>query len=499
MSDIWTKPKVRYGMLVSAFLVGCALTGSLLTRPSLAVEQEQEARISHAALTQRTAGLASLEDGFVAIGERVQPAVVSIRASKTVNVGQTAPDLGELFRGFGFDAPNGLQIPRRFRTQGGGSGLIVRSDGWILTNDHVVGGADKVTVKLEDGREYDGTVRRDFRSDLAVVKIKATGLPAIDFADSSKVRVGQWAVAFGAPLSLEDAMTLGIISARKRQQAIGSGDEGRFYPELLQTDASINPGNSGGPLVNIEGRVIGINVAIASPTGGSVGIGFAIPSNTARKVMDDLISSGKVVRGFLGIMPANLEPAQRDKYGVAKGGVLVQGVSEGTPAARAGLQVEDVITRVNGAAVEDDADFRNRIASAGPGDTVTMTIKRDRKETTVKATLEAAPDPTAPAVPAQRTGVEKLGLKVEAISAELSKRFNLGSLKEGAVVVGVEPGSPSDEAGLRTGDVILRINGEAITGSESVSRIVGRVKSGDGLAMVVRRDKQRMLVTVEVP
>lgn len=502
VNDIWSRPRVRYGMMIGAFLIGCALTGSLLTRPGLASEQRQGtqvARVSSAALAQRTSGLASLEDGFVAIGERVLPAVVSIRSSRTVRMRTDIPDLGDMFRGFGFEMPRGRTMPRQFRTQGGGSGAIVRADGWIITNDHVVDGADKVTVKLEDGREFDGAVRRDFRSDIAVVKINASNLPTLDFADSGAVRVGQWALAFGAPLSLDDTMTLGIISARKRQQAIGMGDEGRFYPELLQTDASINPGNSGGPLVNVAGKMIGINVAIASPTGGNVGIGFAIPASTAKQIADSLITKGKVVRGFLGVVPGSLTPAQREKYGVKSGGALIEGVSEGTPAAKAGLQVEDVIVKLNGDAIEDDVDFRNRIASVGPDETVQITVKRGGKDVNVRAKLEAAPEIGSQGAAAEPTGAGKIGVKVEAVTPESARRYNLGDLNTGVLVVEVEAGSAAEQAGIQPGDVILRANGRDVKSPNDLTAAVGSAKSGARISMVVRRDKARSLVTIEVP
>ncbi len=509
VSDIWSRPKARAGMLIAAFLFGCVLTGSLLTKPSLAEgaaqAKTQTVGISDAALAQHTAGLSSLEDGFIAIGQRVLPTVVSIRARRTVQTGRAAPGLDDLFRDFGFRGPGGDSpfefrgFPREFRAEGGGSGVIVRSDGWVLTNDHVVGGADKVTVKLEDGREFDGTVRRDYRSDLAVVKINASNLPAAQFADSDRVRVGQWALAFGAPLALDDTMTLGIISAKKRQQAIAEGSEGRFYPALLQTDASINPGNSGGPLVDATGRVIGINVAIKSPTGGNVGIGFAIPSNTARQVMEALITKGKVVRGFLGVVPTALTPAQREKYGVKAGGALVETVSEGTPAAKAGLQPEDVIVKVNGRDVEDDVDFRSVVASAAPGETIELVVRRGGKDVRVSAKLEAAPEIGV----AQGTEPDsvggKLGIKVERVTRESAQKYNLGEITRGVVVVQVEAGSPADGAGVQPGDVILRANGREMESPGDLDAAIRGLKSGDRVPLVIRRDKTRTLVTVEIP
>lgn len=499
MNDIWSKPKTRWGLLIGAFLVGCALTGSILTRPTFADNSpSRPSRISAAELAQRTTGLAALEDGFVAIGERVLPTVVSIRARRTIDVGGDVPDVEDFFRDFGLPGPR-LRIPRQFRTEGGGSGAIVRSDGWIITNDHVVGGADKVTVKLEDGREFEGTVRRDFRSDIAVVKIDAKDLPTIEFADSSRVRVGQWALAFGAPLSLDDTMTLGIISARKRQQTIGSGNETRFYPELIQTDASINPGNSGGPLVNIDGKVIGINVAIASPTGGNVGIGFAIPSNSAKRVMDALITKGKVVRGYLGIIPAALTPDQRTKYGVPKGGALVETVSEDTPAAKAGLQVEDVILKINGTSVEDDIHLRNLIAELTPGQTVEIVVRRDGKDRTIKATIGEAPDLLAQAESPAGNSVAKVGLKVEAITPENARRYGLGDLREGVVVTEVQTGSAAEDAGLEPGDVILRADRQAVNSPAALDHVLTSARKGSTVSLVVQRERARVLVRLRIP
>ncbi|NLH98381.1 MAG: PDZ domain-containing protein [Chthonomonadales bacterium] len=507
VADIWSRPKARAGMLIAAFLVGCALTGSLLTRPSLAEgayqARTQTAAISDAALAQRTSGLASLEDGFVAIAQRVLPTVVSIRARRTVQAGGDVPDINDLFRDFfrgpGGEGPEFRQFPRGFRAEGGGSGVVIRPDGWVLTNDHVVGGADKVTVKLEDGREFDGTVRRDYRSDLAVVKIDARDLPVAQFADSDKVRVGQWALAFGAPLALDDTMTLGIISAKKRQQAIAEGTEGRFYPTLLQTDASINPGNSGGPLVDATGRVIGINVAIKSPTGGNVGIGFAIPSNTAKQISDALISKGKVVRGFLGVVPTALTPAQREKYGVKSGGALVETVSENTPAAKAGLQPEDVIVKVNGKDIEDDVDFRNVIAWTNPGETVEIVVRRGGKDVKLTAKLEAAPDLGVADASGPSAGGSKLGIKVERVTPDSARKYNLGDIQRGVVVVQVEAGSPADEAGVQPGDVILRANGREMTAPADLDRALSGVKSGDRIPLVIRRENARTLVTVVAP
>jgi serine protease Do len=239
-----------------------------------------------------------------------------------------------------------------------GSGVIVRSDGYILINDHVVAGADRVTVTLLDGRQFPGKVFRDPKSDLALIKINADNLPAAQLADSDSVRIGQWALAFGSPFALNDTMTVGVVSSLNRREEIGEGGTNRLYPILIQTDASINPGNSGGPLVDVYGRVVGVNVAIESPSGGNVGIGFAIPANTARFIMDQLISKGAVTRGYLGLAPASLSYEDQQRYNI-KQGALVTEVQDGTPAAKAGFQVEDVIVRYDNKLVAGEATFRD--------------------------------------------------------------------------------------------------------------------------------------------
>ena len=295
--------------------------------------------------------------------------------------------------------PGGPAAPRG--TVASGSGVIIRSDGYILTNDHVVAGATHVTVRLQDGREFDGQVRRDFRSDLALIKIEASGLPAAEFADSDQIQIGQWAIAFGSPFGLSDTMTVGIVSALHRQQAIGTGSEGRFYASLLQTDASINPGNSGGPLVDIYGRIVGINVAIESPSGASAGIGFAIPANTARYIMGQLLSQGHVTRGYLGVNPVTPTYAEKQRYGVTQG-ALLRTVSPDSPGAQAGLQTGDLILRFNGQEIRDDAHLRELVAQTAPGARIALVVKREGGERTVNVTVGTASETPEEPAPSPR-------------------------------------------------------------------------------------------------
>jgi len=513
------------GLLVAAGIGAFGLHSVWAAEPNPAHGAGKAA--ASAALAERTAPLAGLESGFTAIAEKLEPSVVSIKVEKKVQVpGGGAEDFGRLFGFPGgddddnnplnpqtprtrrrlFNLPGGFQsAPQTFNQRGSGSGVIVREDGWILTNDHVVGGVDKVTVTLHDGRQFPGVVRRDYRSDLALVKIDVKGLPPAEFADSDRVRVGQWAIAFGSPFQLDDTMTVGIISARQRQKEIFEDGQPRFYPSLLQTDASINPGNSGGALVDINGKIVGVNVAINSPTGGSVGIGFAIPSNTAKNVMDQLIANGKVVRGFLGIKPASLDPRVRATYGVKEGGALVEQVTSGTPAEKAGFQVEDVVVRYAGKPVVDEVSFRNMVAATAPGTRAEVVIHRDGRELTLNPTIGAVPDdvpggavPVDPAKQVQPVEKKngKLGVTVAPVTKELVAQYRLGDSAKGVVVTEVEPDSPAREAGVQPGMVITKLNGHAVNSAADVSSALQSAKSGDTVRVVVQVGRTVALLPV---
>lgn len=538
-NSLWSAarpPRIRRGGAIMALAASAAL-GAIGLHRVWAAEPgpTRGAGASGAAstpLAERTVALANLENGFTAIAERLEPSVVSIKVEKKVQMagmGGGGVDFERLFgfpgnrddndnavpgspspqtplgrpRAFSFTRP-GQSRPLTFNQRGSGSGVIVREDGWILTNDHVVGGVDKVTVTLHDGRTYSGAVRRDYRSDLALVKIPATGLQPAEFADSDRVRVGQWAIAFGSPFQLDDTMTVGVISARQRQKEIVEDGLGRFYPSLLQTDASINPGNSGGALVDINGRVVGINVAINTTSGGSVGIGFAIPSNTARNVMEQLIAKGKVTRGFLGVKPASLSPDRRSTYGVREGGALVEQVTEGTPAGKAGFQVEDVVVRFNGKPVADEVSFRDLVAATAPGTKVDVVVRRDGKEVTLTPTVDAAPEqgtslvppePVKPAPTVEKTNV-KLGVTVEAASKDLLAQYKLADNVQGVVVTAVEQGSAAAEAGIQPGMSITRVNGRRVNSPVELASVLTGAKSGDEARIVVHLGKTTALLSV---
>ncbi len=445
---------------------------------------------------QPGAHIIEMQSDFEQVAETLRPSIVFIRAKQAAGASEEE-ESNPFGRGFP-GAPRGFQAPRATAS---GSGVIVRQDGYILTNDHVVQGADKVVVRLQDGREFNGQVKRDFRSDLALIKVDATNLPAAELADSDKIKIGQWAVAFGSPFGLSDTMTLGIVSSLHRNQQIGMGSNGRYYPSLIQTDASINPGNSGGPLVDMYGRVTGINVAIESPTGGSVGIGFAIPINTAKFVMEQLIAKGTVTRGYLGLAPKALDFDAQRRYNTSKG-VLVTQVEDGTPAAKAGFQVEDIITRFNNKTINGEIDFRDIVARTTPGTSVPVTVRRGSDEKTLSVTLGTVDEKkVAQAKPVQKAETKgKLGIVVgNSDDPEVREQLKLqASGKPGAVIVEVVPGSPASEAGLLKGDTVERIDGKRVDSADAVTSVVKALPAGKSVSMVIRRGSQQVLVNIDL-
>lgn len=510
----------------AAGALGAALwLGGPSTRPVTAQDP--------ANLTQEQRSTAtSLEGAFEKVADSVGPATVSIKA----RIEEPGVDDADAPRSGGGIVPpgtdgddedspfGGLPFPFRGLPRGGfprggfprggggvasGSGVIVRQDGYILTNDHVVAKArdNTVQVTLNDGRKLPGKVFRDQRSDLAVVKIEAgKPLPYVRLADSSRARVGQWAIAIGSPFGQQNTMTAGIVSALHRKSNIGLGMDGRYYPNLIQTDASINPGNSGGPLLNINGELMGINVAIYSPSGGNIGIGYAIPSNTAKSIMEQLIARGKVVRGYLGLNPQDVDLRLQDRLGVT-GGAYVNSISGGSPAQKAGIHADDVITRFGETEITNEVDLRDAIGRTAPGTPVQVTVLRNRQPRTLSVTVGAPDDQgdSNPApVPAPRAA-DKLGMRITPLTADTAQELKLTAGTKGLVVAGIQMGSPASEAGLSRGDVITAVNGKAITTPEALNQAVAGVKSGDLVTFTVLRssgneDKpSEAVVNVEIP
>ena len=446
------------------------------------------------AIGPQLSALYQLEDAFTSLVDKVVPSVVSITSKKTVETRQMMPFFDdEFFKDFPFFGPQPDNMERQ-PVKSYGSGVIIRSDGYILTNNHVVGGADEVIVTLKDGREFKGTVSSDPKGDLALVKIDAKNLPAVKLGDSSKVKVGSWAIAIGNPFGLNQTVTVGVVSAIGRQAPAPEGPG--FYPNLIQTDASINPGNSGGPLVNIDGDVIGINTMIRSSSGGNIGIGFAIPANTAKFVMDQLIAHGKVTRGFLGITPDDLTPKDATRYGVQEG-VLVRTVEVGAPADKAGMQVEDVIVEVDDKKITGDIQFREIVAAIPPGKAIGMVVIRDKQRVPIKVTLTEAPPLEAAEIP-QVSDNTKLGFAVADITPELVQKFKLDEGAEGVVVTKVISGSTAMQAGIEPGLVITRANDKLVSSVAEFAAATKELKSGDTLRLRGKTAERTLFVEFQI-
>ncbi|MFL6255845.1 MAG: DegQ family serine endoprotease [Pyrinomonadaceae bacterium] len=445
--------------------------GRLLLSTALVVLVAAFGGVAVAADTTATppapAAVGAEQTSYADMLSRVTPAVVTVRASRRTREAQQFPfmddpALRELFgERFRQQAPRTEERVER----GLGSGVIVSADGYILTNHHVVDGAEEIRVDLNDGRTLPAkVVGTDQPSDLAVLKIEATGLPVLPLGDSDKARVGDVALAVGNPLGIGQTVTSGIISAKGRTTGLSDGS----FEDFIQTDAAINRGNSGGALVNTSGELIGINSQIFSPTGGNIGIGFAIPSNMAKDVMGQLIKTGSVRRGMLGV---NIQPVTADlaaSLGMNQArGAIVSGVPAGGPADRAGVKRGDVITAFNGTPVTDNNTLRNAVARTQPGGVATLTVLRDNREQQLRVTLGELPAASARsdreegAAPAHEDA-GGLGLNVQPLSPALVQRFNLKSATQGLVITDVAQTGAGAEAGLQPGDVIEEVNRQPV-------------------------------------
>jgi serine protease Do len=369
---------------------------------------------------------------------------------------------------------------------GMGSGVIIDREGHVLTNNHVVEGATVLRVHLHDDREVDAeVVGTDPKTDLAVIKIDAKGLQPAKLADSDDARVGQWVIAAGSPFGLPRTITAGIVSA------VGRGSMGiADYGDFIQTDAAINQGNSGGPLIDLQGRVIGVNTAIASRTGGSNGIGFAIPINLARNVADQLLSDGAVRRGWLGIVMGDLDPAMAATFGYKGDGILVNDVDPKGPAVRAGVKTGDIIVKLDGKSVDDMGVFRNRIAQTRPGKTIELGVWRGKSVRTVSVKLEVLPGDEAvdpkPRAKKKKKGVQRLGLTLRDPADGLRNRLGLPK-GAGVLVSDVEPGSLAATAGLTHGDVLLEVGDKPAKSAKTALRQLEGANFESGIRLRVRR------------
>ena len=442
----------------------------------------------------------TINGGFSAIAKAVTPAVVTINVSSRRSAQQQTPFMFDPFRDF-FDRqfPDDERSQRRRGPQGQGrlvpsgvgSGVIVSPDGYILTNNHVVDEADKVEVELNDNRKFTAKViGRDQPSDVAVIKIDATGLPAVTFGDSEKVEVGDLVLAVGNPLGIGQTVTLGIISAKGRQSP-GRGNEA--YEDFLQTDAAINQGNSGGALVNLRGELVGIPSQILSRSGGNIGIGFAIPTKMARNVMDQLVRTGKVRRGKLGIIIGDVDPDLAKQLGY-KGtqGAIVHDVDKGDPADQAGVKPGDIITEFQGQRITDNSQLRNLASQTAPGTTVRFKVWRAGSERELTAKLAEKIDAEDDA--AKRSKNEPVasslgalsGVRVENITPEWSDRLKLPSSARGVVIVEVDPDSNAAAVFLRPGDVIEEVAKQPVTNVNEFNAAIQKADKKEVLLRVRR-------------
>ena len=442
---------------------------------------------------------ATITTSFAPVVKQVAPSVVTVATSRALKrmpanlpEGMHVPDELRHF----FDEGGGPGRHRQHQ-EGLGSGVIVSRDGYILTNNHVIAGADTITVTMTDHREAltAKLVGADPKSDLAVLKIEAGAtLPAITLGDSDKIEVGDVVLAVGNPFGVGQTVTSGIISARGR--GLGVAD----YEDFIQTDASINPGNSGGALVDAQGRLIGINTAILSPSGGNLGIGFAVPVNMARGIMDSLITHGKVTRGYLGVMIQPMTPELAKAFKVeGERGVLVGDVVADSPAAKAGIKAGDVVMTFNGRDVEDPRQLRLRSSQMVPGTTAKLGVLREGKskefEVTVGELKNAESDEDAPNA-AQPAGKVKLGVRLGELDRESRDHFDVPKKVEGALVVEVVPGSRAAEAGLQPGNVIVEVDRKAVTSPADAVAAIGK-SEGDLMLRLWTKDGTRYLVVKE--
>lgn len=442
-----------------------------------------------------------LSNAFANVAARVNPSVVTVFTETDVKVQQQPFSGGPFDQFFGDDFfKRFFQTPQpqgNLKRMGLGSGVIIDKDGIVLTNNHVVDDADNIKVRLMDGREFEAKVKGvDPQTDLAVITIDAKDLQPIKIGNSDKARVGDWVLAIGSPLNpqLEHTVTSGIISAKGRS-AVGLSQ----YEDYIQTDAAINPGNSGGALVNLRGELIGINSAIATQTGGFMGIGFAIPTNLAQKVTKDIIEKGKVIRGWLGVYIQDITPeiAKAMKLKVAKG-VIVSKVQKDSPAEKAGLKEEDVILSYNGQKIDNSVELSTRVAGTSPDANVKLEILRDGNEKDISVKLgELTPEKTQLAQ--GQTSYSDLGLKVSNISHDLANKYELSDDQKGVIVTAVEPNSIAAQVGMREGDVIMKLNRIEIKSVTDFNQEIQKVKPGGNVLFYVKRGNGNFFVAFTMP
>jgi len=449
-----------------------------------------------------------LSSAFSTAAKAAMPAVVSIKVEKAVEVSPmgsgSAPGLNDPFglfdddllrRFFGDRLPQQQPSPRKYHEQGLGSGFIISKDGYILTNNHVVGDVDTITVELGDGRKFDNAklIGTDPDSEVALIKIDGDNFPVLPLGDSNKIEIGDWVIAIGNPFGLNETVTVGVISAVGRSNVHIAA-----YEDFIQTDAAINPGNSGGPLINLDGQVIGINTAIFSQSGGYMGIGFAIPINMARAIEEQLKKQGKVIRGYLGILGQDITKDMAELLQLKDTqGVIVAHVENGSPAEKGGLKDHDILLQMNGKKIESYDSFRHEIAMLPPGDKVKFTVNRDGKIIDLVVTLaERLPEVAQgkqPAAPQQSR--EALGIEVQNLTRDIAQQLGY-SLGEGVLVASVVTASPAQQAGIQPGDLIQSVNQVRVTSVDEFDQAMHKSMKNKKVLFLVKRGQYSQFIIV---
>jgi len=439
---------------------------------------------------------------FVEIAKSVKPAVVNIAATRSGKSGESphgSPLDDPFFRKFFGDEFFKRDAPQREpRERGQGSGVIVEANGLIITNNHVVSKADEIRVFLSDKREFKGKlIGTDTKTDIAIVKIEATGLPTVPWADSDQLEVGEYVLAVGSPFGLTQTVTMGIVSAVGRA-SMGIAE----YEDFIQTDAAINPGNSGGALVNVRGELVGINTAIFSQSGGNMGIGFAVPSNLSRAVMDQLVRTGKVVRGWLGVAIQDLSAELAAQFGITDTkGVLVSDVMEDSPAKKAGFERADVIIEYDGKPMDSPTHLRNAVAQTPIGKKVSVKLIRDKKPKTIEVTIVEQPKSLGqPGAEESRESAAPTGIlsdiDVRELNEELASRYGLKAADRGVVVIRVKSGSTAEEMGVREGDLILEVNRKTVSSLKSYEQAASGLAKDQAVLLLLKRKGQAIYLTL---
>jgi len=444
--------------------------------------------------------LRDLNQAFIDIVAQVKPCVVTVSTEQVLSVRGANPfglPFNDDFFNFFFNPrqqPRQDEQPKReFRQRGLGSGVIVSADGQILTNNHVVENADTIIVRTFNGHKYTArVVGTDPKTDIAVLKIDADGLEFLSIGDSDALQVGEMVLAVGSPMSqnLAYTVTQGIVSAKGRSN-VGLAD----YEDFIQTDAAINPGNSGGPLVNLDGELVGINTAIASRTGGFMGIGFAVPSNMAVRIMNSLVSDGRVVRGWLGVMIQDINEELAEAFNLeSMDGVLVSDITADSPALRAGFETGDIIIQMDGKPIRNMAQLRNQVAGTAPGTSVKFAVLRDGKKQDLTVLLAELPS-NQPITSRGSNYEDLLGFSVSTPTSEMADQYGLDRTAKGVVVTAVDPTGAAYRAGLRNGDMIQAIDRQNIENMDQFTKAVAGKKKGDRLLLLVARQNGKVFIT----